>query len=151
MNTFVCKQNIWIAVWFLLPVFNFRDLDDSNGINNFQQYYACYFDKYFQPKYPSSGMREKREEFVSKLLREALVAESLAPSTSCVQWMCDPRLVWKIWTVGTTKIWSYYSDIGNTILSWKGCFGDRETELGNYGRIISGLIYQLYTTLLQQE
>ena len=140
-------MNRLLFVLLFLPVLHLRDLDESDGISNFEEYYRCYFDKYFKQADPSPAMGGKREAFVSQLLSAALLSDSLAPSTACVQWMCHPDLVWKIWSIGSTEVWAYYAEIGNTIPEWMECFQDRKTELKNYEKIESGLIYNRFTVL----
>ena len=140
MDRFVHKQSLWIVVLLALPVFHLRDPDESDGISNFEDYYRCYFTKYFKLADPSSDMVGKRGVFVSQLLSAALLSDSLAPSRACVQWMCHLDLIWKIWSIGSTEVWAYYSKIGNTIWAWEDCFQERKTELENYEKIILGLI-----------
>ena len=134
----IYKQKFWIFLLFFPPVSNLKDLDDSDGIDNFKKYYRCYFDKYF--KHGDEATDTGREDFVEELLEEALMSDGLAPSTACVQWMCDGYLVWKIWNVGSVEVWAYFTDIGNYIRTWQDCFQDREDELENYKTIQSGWI-----------
>ena len=125
-----------LTVALLLPGSGLREM---GGVQNFRQYYGCYFSKYYQHQDPAMDTQHNRDTFVSQLLAQALAAGSAAPCTACVEWMCDERLVWKIWMVGPVEVWGYYSNIGHNIQSWKHCFLNNSTDLGNYQKIISGL------------
>ena len=52
-------------------------LTDFDGVDNFQRYYKCYFDKYF--KIEDDGSNLGREEFVRELLTEALTNNEKSP------------------------------------------------------------------------
>ena len=110
----------------LVSFLNSQDLNDSDGVNNFQRYYKCYFNKYFQ--IDDSEDNIGRDVFVRELLKEALTNSEKAPSAACVDWICDTKLLWKIWKPLDLEVWAYYADIGNRIQSWKTCFQDRYEE-----------------------
>ena len=103
-----------------------QELTDSDGVDNFQRYYKCYFNKYFQIE--DNGSNLGREAFVRELLKEALTNNEKAPSGACVEWICDTYLLWKIWKPGSLEVWAYYTEVGNIIPSWKTCFQDRYEE-----------------------
>ena len=73
--------------------------------------------------------------------KEALASNEKAPSTACVDWICDTNLQWKIWKPESvektatdwawahyTEVWAYYTHPGQIIASWKTCFQDRSEE-----------------------
>ena len=124
---------IYNTGWTFLTIFpvlqNWEDLGDTKSVANFQQFYRCYFDKYFQ--IDSSEIKTQREAFVGEILKEALKNEAPAPTTACVDWMCDGGMVWKIWTVGSVDIWAYYTHLGNTIAAWDKCFKQRKEDFVN--------------------
>ena len=103
-----------------------QDLSDSDGVANFQKYYKCYFNKYFQIDDDENNLG--RDEFVKELLKEALTNNEKAPSKACVEWICDTNLLWKIWKPASLEVWAYYTEEGNNIPSWKTCFQDRTEE-----------------------
>ena len=130
---------VLIPLTMMPTMLQFQDLNDSDGVANFQKYYRCYFNKYF--KIAESEGSDGREGFVGKLLEEALTNNEKAPSTACVNWICDTELQWKIWKPESvektatdwawahyTEVWAYYTHPGKIIASWKTCFQDRSEE-----------------------
>ena len=142
-----------ISLALLPSIIKTQDLKDSDGVANFQRYYKCYFNKYFQ--IDGSDDNLGRDSFVRELLKEALANNERAPSTACVQWICDTNLLWKIWKPGSLEVWAYYTDIGNDIPSWKTCFQDRYEEFKrqNYTSHPAGILqiqlYYLYGKYIQ--
>ena len=138
----IYSQIFWIFLLFFPPVSNltYPD-DDSDGIDSFQQFYRCYFNKYFKQEDGTGDLG--REAFVAELLQQTVMYSARAPSTACVQWMCDHNLVWKIWNVGSVEVWAYFTDNGNSVQAWQDCLEDREEEFETYKTIQSGRIYKV--------
>ena len=122
---------IWVILVILVSMFSCievgsQELTDSDGVANFQRYYKCYFNKYFQIE--DDGSNLGRDAFVRELLKEALSSNEKAPSDACVEWICDTDLLWMIWMPASLEVWAYYTEVGNIIPSWKTCFQDRYEE-----------------------
>ena len=135
---------IWVILVPMITLIKSQDLTESDGVANFQRYYKCYFNKYFQ--IDDNGENQGRDAFVRELLKEALANKEKAPSNACVQWICDTNLLWKIWKPGSLEVWAYYTEIGNSIPSWKTCFQDRYAEFArqNYTSHPAGTMQEIY-------
>ena len=118
-------------------------VNDSSGIENFRNYYSCYFNKYFNidPETVDTG----RDDFVSGLLESAMAGVEIAPTLSCVEWICDPALVWDKVMHGALEVWAYYAL--HTVQSWQHCLEDEKEEFArkNYTSHAIG-VYAMVTT-----
>ena len=86
--TMVKSSNINLLIIIILPLRCLTQyVNDSSGVTNFQSYYSCYYSKYFN--ITAEEEIGKRRAFVRGLLDKAVKDNELAPTTACVEWICD--------------------------------------------------------------
>jgi hypothetical protein len=98
----------------------------GEGTDKFGAYYTCYYNQYFGVK--PDGNNSRRESFVRSLLADSAKKDEGPPSSACVEWMCDPGLVWRRGEEQGLEVWAYYSRAGLAVPSWGRCFADQMAE-----------------------
>ena len=136
----VTAVNVIIITVNLSHIFT-EDVDP--GVQNLHDYYSCYFNKYFNLSSeeeserrdqvllyltPSLALLSVSPQFVTSLLVSAVRSNQSSPSDDCVSWMCDPHLLWRVWTVAGLQVWAYHTQPGNLIPSWHLCFSDNQEK-----------------------
>ena len=84
------------------------------------------FFKYFKLQPGETKFKADRDMFVNIKIRSAEKDAENVPSQSCVQWMCDPDMVWDWRKEAMLETWTYFAEPGDNIESWDQCFKDEE-------------------------
>lgn len=99
----------------------------EGGVARFEEYYACYYNQYFNLT-AGAVAGPRRAKFVRSLLGAARAKGEEPPSRACVAWMCDPGLVWRRSEAAGVQVWAYFSLQGAAIASWPACYADQQGE-----------------------
>ena len=116
---------------------------NTSDIDRLRRYYACYFNKYFKLKPDENRFEADREIFVNYKIETSENEGEKAPTQSCVQWMCDPKMVWDWRKDAKLETWTYFAEPGDNIESWEQCFKDEEENFKkkNYTFSAAGGVY----------
>ena len=125
----------YIVILSLLSVVYTRSLATEE---NLRKYYTCYINKYFQKDVNSND--SGTETIVEQVVEEAIANKDPFPTENCVEWICDPRVLWKISNNRSLEILAYYSLEQNFVPSWQPCLEDEAQEFvkRNYTQIRAG-------------
>ena len=127
MNTLLMMVLFFVVSLFLnvghvQAVFTFN----SDEVTNLENYYACYFNKYFKLSLDDNRYEADRDLFIEAKIEVHLKYEERAPTPACVGWMCDEKMIWDWRRKDKLETWTYFAEPGDKILSWGDCFKDEE-------------------------
>ena len=126
---------------------------NTSEIDSMRRYYACYFNKYFKLPPGEKKFEADREVFVNYKIESSEKAGEKAPTQSCVEWMCDPQMVWDWRREEKLETWTYFAEPGNSIESWDQCFKDEEENFRkkNYTFSAAGSVVVVLSFLVSQQ